>query len=108
MLLRLCRRLFPRIQRIQIVLVEQTYYSNELQTSFSDPNCPCWDDWEEDDDYATTRKKKPKKRAKKSLGFFFFFLYLANLIRSQFIEFVEGILILKKNQILNLKLELII
>ncbi|KAH9680105.1 hypothetical protein KPL71_026418 [Citrus sinensis] len=23
-----------------------------------DPNCPCWDDWEEDDDYATTRKKK--------------------------------------------------
>ncbi|KAH9752095.1 hypothetical protein KPL71_014558 [Citrus sinensis] len=27
-----------------------------------DPNCPCWDDWEEeDDDYATTRKKKPKK-----------------------------------------------
>ncbi|KAH9716851.1 hypothetical protein KPL71_021595 [Citrus sinensis] len=27
-----------------------------------DPNCPCWDDWEEDDDYATTRKKKPKKK----------------------------------------------
>ncbi|KAH9684941.1 hypothetical protein KPL70_013742 [Citrus sinensis] len=26
-----------------------------------DPNCPCWDDWE-DDDYATTRKKKPKKK----------------------------------------------
>ena len=25
-----------------------------------DPNCPCWDDWEEDDDYAT--KKKPKKK----------------------------------------------
>ena len=29
-----------------------------------DPNCPCWDDWEEDDDYATTRKKKPKKKGK--------------------------------------------
>ncbi|KAH9744172.1 hypothetical protein KPL70_003573 [Citrus sinensis] len=27
-----------------------------------DPNCPCWDDWEEDDDYVTTRKKKPKKK----------------------------------------------
>ncbi|KAH9657922.1 hypothetical protein KPL70_023277 [Citrus sinensis] len=27
-----------------------------------DPNCPCWDDWDEDDDYATTRKKKPKKK----------------------------------------------
>ncbi|KAH9780662.1 hypothetical protein KPL71_008163 [Citrus sinensis] len=27
-----------------------------------DPNCTCWDDWEEDDDYATTRKKKPKKK----------------------------------------------
>ncbi|KAH9680089.1 hypothetical protein KPL71_026413 [Citrus sinensis] len=27
-----------------------------------DPNCPCWDDWEEDDDYATTRKKKPIKK----------------------------------------------
>ncbi|KAH9752137.1 hypothetical protein KPL71_014580 [Citrus sinensis] len=27
-----------------------------------DPNCPCWDDWEEDDDYATTRKKKPKRK----------------------------------------------
>ncbi|KAH9686201.1 hypothetical protein KPL70_014283 [Citrus sinensis] len=27
-----------------------------------DPNCPCWDDWEEDDDYSTTRKKKPKKK----------------------------------------------
>ncbi|KAH9650226.1 hypothetical protein KPL70_026288 [Citrus sinensis] len=27
-----------------------------------DPNCPCWDDWEEDDDYATTRKRKPKKK----------------------------------------------
>ncbi|KAH9780736.1 hypothetical protein KPL71_008195 [Citrus sinensis] len=27
-----------------------------------DPNCPCWDDWEEDDDYPTTRKKKPKKK----------------------------------------------
>ncbi|KAH9680087.1 hypothetical protein KPL71_026412 [Citrus sinensis] len=27
-----------------------------------DPNCPCWDDWEEDYDYATTRKKKPKKK----------------------------------------------
>ncbi|KAH9752192.1 hypothetical protein KPL71_014608 [Citrus sinensis] len=28
-----------------------------------DPNCPCWDNWEEaDDDYATTRKKKPKKK----------------------------------------------
>ncbi|KAH9698137.1 hypothetical protein KPL71_023898 [Citrus sinensis] len=27
-----------------------------------DPNCPCWDDWEDDDDYATTRKKKPKKK----------------------------------------------
>ncbi|KAH9734693.1 hypothetical protein KPL71_017459 [Citrus sinensis] len=27
-----------------------------------DPNCPCWDDWEEDDDYATTREKKPKKK----------------------------------------------
>ncbi|KAH9780507.1 hypothetical protein KPL71_008106 [Citrus sinensis] len=27
-----------------------------------DPNCPCWDDWEEDNDYATTRKKKPKKK----------------------------------------------
>ncbi|KAH9686083.1 hypothetical protein KPL70_014216 [Citrus sinensis] len=27
-----------------------------------DPNCPCWDDWEEDDHYATTRKKKPKKK----------------------------------------------
>ncbi|KAH9697760.1 hypothetical protein KPL71_023744 [Citrus sinensis] len=27
-----------------------------------DPNCSCWDDWEEDDDYATTRKKKPKKK----------------------------------------------
>ncbi|KAH9734753.1 hypothetical protein KPL71_017488 [Citrus sinensis] len=27
-----------------------------------DPNCPCWDDWEEDDDYATTRKKGPKKK----------------------------------------------
>ncbi|KAH9734655.1 hypothetical protein KPL71_017445 [Citrus sinensis] len=27
-----------------------------------DPNCLCWDDWEEDDDYATTRKKKPKKK----------------------------------------------
>ncbi|KAH9716798.1 hypothetical protein KPL71_021580 [Citrus sinensis] len=27
-----------------------------------DPNCPCWDDWEEDDDYATTWKKKPKKK----------------------------------------------
>ncbi|KAH9704985.1 hypothetical protein KPL70_011692 [Citrus sinensis] len=27
-----------------------------------DPNCPCWDDWEEDDDYFTTRKKKPKKK----------------------------------------------
>ncbi|KAH9780505.1 hypothetical protein KPL71_008105 [Citrus sinensis] len=28
-----------------------------------DPNCPCWDDWEEDDDdYATKRKKKPKKK----------------------------------------------
>ncbi|KAH9649324.1 hypothetical protein KPL70_025938 [Citrus sinensis] len=25
-----------------------------------DPNCPCWDDWEEDDDYAT--KKRPKKK----------------------------------------------
>ncbi|KAH9686200.1 hypothetical protein KPL70_014282 [Citrus sinensis] len=28
-----------------------------------DPNCPCWDDWEEDDDYSTTRKKKPKKKS---------------------------------------------
>ncbi|XP_024042782.1 putative uncharacterized protein DDB_G0290521 [Citrus clementina] len=27
-----------------------------------DPNCPCWDDWEEDNDYATTRKKKPKRK----------------------------------------------
>ncbi|KAH9697869.1 hypothetical protein KPL71_023792 [Citrus sinensis] len=27
-----------------------------------DPNCPCWDDWEEEDNYATTRKKKPKKK----------------------------------------------
>ncbi|KAH9744240.1 hypothetical protein KPL70_003613 [Citrus sinensis] len=27
-----------------------------------DPNCPCWDDWDEDDDYATTRKKKPKRK----------------------------------------------
>ncbi|KAH9686084.1 hypothetical protein KPL70_014217 [Citrus sinensis] len=27
-----------------------------------DPNCPCWDDWEEDDHYATTKKKKPKKK----------------------------------------------
>ncbi|KAH9716893.1 hypothetical protein KPL71_021627 [Citrus sinensis] len=27
-----------------------------------DPNCPCWDDWEEDDDYATTRKKKSKRK----------------------------------------------
>ncbi|KAH9671306.1 hypothetical protein KPL70_017324 [Citrus sinensis] len=27
-----------------------------------DPNCPCWDNWEEDNDYATTRKKKPKKK----------------------------------------------
>ncbi|KAH9763276.1 hypothetical protein KPL70_001107 [Citrus sinensis] len=27
-----------------------------------DPNCPCWDDWDEDDDYATTRKKKSKKK----------------------------------------------
>ncbi|KAH9671219.1 hypothetical protein KPL70_017277 [Citrus sinensis] len=27
-----------------------------------DPNCPCWDDWDEDDDYATTRKRKPKKK----------------------------------------------
>ncbi|KAH9763296.1 hypothetical protein KPL70_001114 [Citrus sinensis] len=27
-----------------------------------DPNCPCWDDWDEDDDYATTRKKKPRKK----------------------------------------------
>ncbi|KAH9734659.1 hypothetical protein KPL71_017448 [Citrus sinensis] len=27
-----------------------------------DPNCPCWDDWEDDDDYATTRKNKPKKK----------------------------------------------
>ncbi|KAH9792432.1 hypothetical protein KPL71_004116 [Citrus sinensis] len=27
-----------------------------------DPNCPCWDDWEEDDDYAPKRTKKPKKK----------------------------------------------
>ncbi|KAH9724588.1 hypothetical protein KPL70_007541 [Citrus sinensis] len=27
-----------------------------------DPNCPCWDDWEEDDDDYFTRKKKPKKK----------------------------------------------
>ncbi|KAH9744253.1 hypothetical protein KPL70_003621 [Citrus sinensis] len=31
-------------------------------SSMCDPNCPCWDDWEEDDDYSTTRKKKPKKK----------------------------------------------
>ncbi|KAH9716855.1 hypothetical protein KPL71_021598 [Citrus sinensis] len=33
-----------------------------LGSGMCDPNCPCWDDWEEDDDYATTRKKKPKKK----------------------------------------------
>ncbi|KAH9698076.1 hypothetical protein KPL71_023869 [Citrus sinensis] len=27
-----------------------------------DPNCPCWDDWEEDDDYAPKRTKKPKRK----------------------------------------------
>ena len=27
-----------------------------------DPDCPCWDDWEEDDDdYVPKRKRKPKK-----------------------------------------------
>ncbi|KAH9704936.1 hypothetical protein KPL70_011672 [Citrus sinensis] len=31
-------------------------------SSMCDPNCPCWDDWEEDNDYSTTRKKKPKKK----------------------------------------------
>ncbi|KAH9734779.1 hypothetical protein KPL71_017501 [Citrus sinensis] len=33
-----------------------------LGSGMCDPNCPCWDDWEEDDDFATTRKKKPKKK----------------------------------------------
>ncbi|KAH9686205.1 hypothetical protein KPL70_014286 [Citrus sinensis] len=33
-----------------------------LGSGMCDPNCPCWDDWEEDDDYSTTRKKKPKKK----------------------------------------------
>ena len=28
-----------------------------------DPDCPCWDDWEEDDDYVSKRKKKPKKKS---------------------------------------------
>ncbi|KAH9780674.1 hypothetical protein KPL71_008168 [Citrus sinensis] len=27
-----------------------------------EPNCPCWDDWEEDDDDAPKRKKTPKKK----------------------------------------------
>ncbi|KAH9734708.1 hypothetical protein KPL71_017467 [Citrus sinensis] len=31
-------------------------------SGMGDPNCPCWDNWEDDDDYATTRKKKPKKK----------------------------------------------
>ena len=28
-----------------------------------DPDCPCWDDWEEADDYLSKRKKKPKKKS---------------------------------------------
>ncbi|KAK9199732.1 hypothetical protein WN944_014925 [Citrus x changshan-huyou] len=34
-----------------------------------DPNCPCWDDWEEDDAYATIRKKKPKKKKQETRVF---------------------------------------
>ncbi|KAH9769458.1 hypothetical protein KPL71_012010 [Citrus sinensis] len=33
-----------------------------LGSGMCDPNCPCWDDWEEDDDYAPKKKKKPKKK----------------------------------------------
>ncbi|KAH9792435.1 hypothetical protein KPL71_004118 [Citrus sinensis] len=35
-----------------------------IQTSESmcNPNCSCWDDWEEDGDYAPKRTKKPKKK----------------------------------------------
>ncbi|KAH9744221.1 hypothetical protein KPL70_003601 [Citrus sinensis] len=66
-------RQIPHHELIKLMPLEwisnyEQFHNNTapIQTSESsdmcDPNCPCWDDWEEDDDYATTRKKKPKKK----------------------------------------------